>query len=137
MSSNPNIVLYINNQISTCDACARIGLCGFNDCQIQEHAINESVINTLNKVGMIHLVSNPVIEVLKDISTDIVNYDNLNKIYLYSDKLSQLYAKVYRKVIGIDYQKASKKMSYKKFNSVINGYREQVDQLKIVSSIYM
>jgi hypothetical protein len=132
--SNPNIVMYINNLISTCETCARIGHCGFNDCRLQENAINESVINTLNNVGTLHIIRNPVFEILDNISADIINYDNLNKIYLYSDKLSKSYLKVYNKVIGKDFEiKNSTKLKYKMMNNIIGQYKEHIDNIKKTS----
>ena len=98
------------------------------------------IINTLNNVGMIHIVKNPILEVLENISTDIINYDNLNKIYLYSEKLSTLYLKVYKKVIGNDFGeiKDSKKATYKKMNKIMGQYKEQIDNLKKATmSIFM
>ncbi len=129
-NTNQNILMFLNNQISTCETCARIGLCNMNDCNYQTNGISESIMQTLSRVATFHLINNPINNVIQNITTDIVNYENLNKIYNYSEKLSQLYMSLYKKVIGSEYRKVKlNKFSAKKSNKLLEQYKGEIEKL--------
>lgn len=113
--SNKHITFYLDNKIETCDACFRLGLCHFQQCELQKNLIKSTIHNTVSKFPTLHSFhSEPL--VVQNFNRKFKNYSTIVNLVLsnikrmldstqkyielshFSESLKQVYMKLYKRL---------------------------------------